>query len=66
MWQLGYPPGGIVGGVFVDTVFESLKPHAVVSFDLAVTPWVGDRGIIDIDKVILAEVLEDRASEGCT
>jgi hypothetical protein len=40
--------------------------HAVGSFDLAVAPWVGDRGIVDVDKVILAEVLEDRASESFT
>jgi hypothetical protein len=27
---------------------------------------VGDRGVVDVDKVILAKVPEDRASEGCT
>jgi hypothetical protein len=47
-------------------VFESLEHHVVVSFDLAVAPWVGDRGVVDVDEVILAKVPEDRASEGCT
>jgi hypothetical protein len=27
---------------------------------------VGDRGVVDVDKVILAKVPEDLASEGCT
>jgi hypothetical protein len=52
-------PGGIVGGVIVDTVLESLEHHAVGSFDLAVTPWVGDRGVVDVDEVVLAKVPED-------
>jgi hypothetical protein len=42
-----------------------LEHHAIGSFDLAVTPWVGERGIVDVDEVILAEVPEDRASESC-
>jgi hypothetical protein len=47
-------------------VFESLKHHAVSSFDLEIAPWVGDRGVLDVDKVILAEVTEDGASDGYT
>jgi hypothetical protein len=47
-------------------VFESLDHHAGGSLYLAVAPWVGDRGVVDFDEVILAKVLEDRASEGCT
>jgi hypothetical protein len=44
-----------------------LEHHAVGSLDLAVPPWVGDRGAVDVDEVIiLAKVPEDRASEGCT
>jgi hypothetical protein len=43
-----------------------LEHHAVGSLDLAVAPWVGDRGVVDVDEVILAGVPEDRASEGCT
>jgi hypothetical protein len=42
-----------------------LEHYAIGSFDLAVRPWVGERGIVDIDEVILAEVPEDRASESC-
>jgi hypothetical protein len=53
------------GGVVVDTVLESLEHHVVGSLDLAVAPWVGDRGVVDVDEVILAKVSEDRASEGC-
>jgi hypothetical protein len=44
-------------------VLECLEHHAVGSFDLAVAPWVVDRGIIDVNEVVLAEILEDRASE---
>jgi hypothetical protein len=47
-------------------VLESLEHHAVSSFDLAVTPWVGDRGVVDVNEVILAKVPEDRASESFT
>jgi hypothetical protein len=43
-----------------------LEHHAVCSFDPAVAPWVGDQGVVDVDKVILAKVPEDQASEGCT
>jgi hypothetical protein len=32
---------------------------------MAITPWVRDRGIVDVDEVVLAEVPEDRASESC-
>jgi hypothetical protein len=44
-------------------VLKSLEHHAVGSFDLAVALWVGDRGVVDIDKVVLAKVPEDRASK---
>jgi hypothetical protein len=40
-----------------------LKHHAVGSFDLVVAPGVGDRGVVDVDSVVLAKVPEDRASE---
>jgi hypothetical protein len=40
-------------------VLESLEHHAVGSFNLDVAPWVGDRGVVDVDKVILADVPED-------
>jgi hypothetical protein len=43
-----------------------LEHHVIGSLDLAVAPWVGDRGVVDVDEVILAKVPEDRASEGCT
>jgi hypothetical protein len=40
-------------------IFESLEDHAVGTFDLAVAPGVGDRGIVDINSVILAKVPND-------
>jgi hypothetical protein len=40
-----------------------LKDHVVGSFDLAVALRVGDRGVVNVDSVILAEVPEDRAGE---
>jgi hypothetical protein len=40
-------------------VLESLEYHAIGSFDLAVAPWVGDRGVVNVNKVVLAKVLED-------
>jgi hypothetical protein len=43
-----------------------LKHHAVGSFDLAITPWMGDQGVVDVNSVILAKIPEDRASESCT
>jgi hypothetical protein len=27
---------------------------------------VGDRGVVDVDSIVLAKVPEDRASESCT
>jgi hypothetical protein len=47
-------------------IFESLEDHAVGSFDLAVALGVGDRGVVDVNCVILAKVPEDRASESYT
>jgi hypothetical protein len=55
----------MVGGVGVHTVFESLEHHVVGFFNLTVAPWMGDQGVVDIDKIVLAKVPEDRASEGC-
>jgi hypothetical protein len=43
-----------------------LEHHPVGSFDLAVAPWVGGRGVVDVDKVILAKVPEGRASKSYT
>jgi hypothetical protein len=40
-----------------------LKYHVVGSFDLAVAPGVGDRGVVDVDGVLLAKIPEDRADE---
>jgi hypothetical protein len=58
--------GGVVGGVVVDTIFKNLEDHAVGSFNLAVAPGVGDRGVVDVDSVILAKIPKDLAIERCT
>jgi hypothetical protein len=44
-------------------IFKSMENHAIGSFNLVVEPRVGDRGVVDVDSVILSEVPEDRASE---
>jgi hypothetical protein len=43
-----------------------LEDHAIGTLDLAVAPRVGDRGVVDVDGVVLAEIPKGRASEGCT
>jgi hypothetical protein len=43
-----------------------LKHHAVGSFDLAVASGVGDRGVVDVDSIVLEKVPEDRACKSCT
>jgi hypothetical protein len=47
-------------------IFKNLEDHAVGSFNLAVAPRVGDRGVVDVDSVILAKIPKDLASERCT
>jgi hypothetical protein len=42
-----------------------MDDHVVGWFDLAVALGVGERGVVDVDSVILAKVSEDRASESC-
>jgi hypothetical protein len=43
-----------------------LKHHVVGLFGLAVASRVGDRGIVDIDGIFLAEIPKDGAGESCT
>ena len=56
------------GAVLFDRVeysgFEPLKEQAVGTFHLAVAPWVSYGGIIYVDAVVLAEVLEFGSGEG--
>jgi hypothetical protein len=40
-----------------------LKHHVVSTFDLAVAPGVGDRGVVDVNGVFLAEIPKDGADE---
>jgi hypothetical protein len=40
----------------VTAVLDALKHHAACAFDLAVAAWVHDRGIINVNEVVLAEV----------
>jgi hypothetical protein len=34
--------------------------------DLAVAPRVGDRGVVNVDGVVLTEIPKGRAGKGCT
>jgi hypothetical protein len=46
-------------------IVEGPKDHAIGTLDLAVAPRVGDRGVVDIDGVLFAEIPEGGANEGC-
>jgi hypothetical protein len=39
-----------------DTIFESLVNHDIGALDLAVAPGVGNRGVLDVDGVVLAKI----------
>jgi hypothetical protein len=41
-----------------------LKYHVICSFDLAVAPRVGHRGVVDVDESVLAKIPEVRPCEG--
>jgi hypothetical protein len=41
-----------------------LKNHGIDTLDLAVAPRVGDRGVIDVDRVVLAEIPKGGPCEG--
>jgi hypothetical protein len=45
-------------------MFDSLKDHAVGTLDLAVAPRVGDRGVIDVDGVLLTGIPKGGAYNG--
>jgi hypothetical protein len=45
-------------------IFESLKDHAIGTLDLAVAPRVGDRGVVDVDRVVLAKIPKGGPCEG--
>ena len=51
---------GSVTGVFVESVedarLESLEDHAIGAFDLTVSSWMSDRGLVDPDAISIAEV----------
>jgi hypothetical protein len=47
------PPGHVLRCVVEDAVFEGLKYHVICSFDLAVAPWMGHRGVVDVDEAVL-------------
>jgi hypothetical protein len=52
------PPSHVLRSVVEDNVFDGLKHHAICSLDLAVAPWVGHRGVVDVDEAVLAKILE--------
>jgi hypothetical protein len=62
--QLCMPPGRILRSVVKVAVFDGLKHHAICSLDLAIAPWVGHRGVVDVDEAILAKIPEVRPCKG--
>jgi hypothetical protein len=54
--QFGQLPGGILGGIVEDVVFDTLNHHAVCALDLAIAARVRHRGVVDVDEAVLAEV----------
>jgi hypothetical protein len=52
------PPGRVLQRVVEDAVFDGLRNHAICSLDVAVAPWVGHRGVVDVDEAVLAKILE--------
>jgi hypothetical protein len=51
------PPSRVLRSVVEDAVFDGLKHHAICLLDLAVSPWVGHRGVVDVDEAVLAKIL---------
>jgi hypothetical protein len=45
-------------------VFDSLKDHAIGTLDLDVATRVGDRGVVDVDSVVLTEIPKGGPCEG--
>ena len=47
-------------GVLVESVedswFESLEDHVIGAFDLTISTWMSDRGLVDPDAVSITEV----------
>jgi hypothetical protein len=60
------PSGRVLLSVVEDAVFDDLKHHAIFSLDLVVAPWVGYRGVVDVDEVVLTKILEVRPCKGLT
>jgi hypothetical protein len=64
MRKLCEPSGHVLRSVVEDAVFDGLKYHAIGSLDLAVAAWMGHRGVVDVDEVVLAKVPEVRPCKG--
>jgi hypothetical protein len=58
MRQLCMPPGRVLRSVIEDAIFDGLEHHAICSLDLAIAPWVGHLGVVDVDEVVLAKIPE--------
>jgi hypothetical protein len=52
------PPGRVLRSVVEDAIFDGLKQHTICPLDLAVAPWVGHRGVVDVDEAVLAKIPE--------
>jgi hypothetical protein len=47
-----------------DTIFASLTDHAIGTLNLSIAQRVGDRGVVDIDSIILTEIPKGRPYKG--
>ena len=56
MRKLGEPPSGVRRRIVKDAIFHGLEDHAIGPLDLSIAPWVRQRGVVDVNEVVLAKV----------
>ena len=62
-WDLCNPSPNVLIELVKDAWLESSKDHAIGPFDLAISTWVSDRGLVDPDAVFVTKVQELLPSE---
>jgi hypothetical protein len=45
-------------------IFDRLKDHAIGTLNMVVAPRVGDRGVVDVNGVVLTEIPKGGARKG--
>ena len=55
-WDLCNPSLGVLVESVEDAWLESLEDHAIGPFDLTVSMWMSDRGLVDPDAMSIIEV----------